>query len=136
RTRQRPRRVRMYHRDRRDGVPAADGSAAQTPSRGGGVVTSPEVVFDEVSKFYGEVLGVNRVTLRIPSGITSLVGPNGSGKTTLMILMAGLIFPDSGTITMRGLSPRDPEPLMRITGYATQYASAPRGRAGRGFLST
>ena len=78
-------------------------------------MSAPEVVFDEVSKFYGEVLGVNRVTLRIPSGITSLVGPNGSGKTTLMNLMVGLIFPDRGTITMRGLSPRDPERLMRIT---------------------
>jgi ABC-2 type transport system ATP-binding protein len=47
-------------------------------------VTEPMVVFEEVSKFYGEVLGVNRVTLNIPPGITSLVGPNGSGKTTLM----------------------------------------------------
>ena len=51
------------------------------------------IVFDEVSKFYGEVLGVNRVTLNIPPGITSLVGPNGSGKTTLMNLMTGLILP-------------------------------------------
>src|SRR2546430_12093909 len=125
RTRQRPRRVRMHHRDRRDGVPAVDCSAAQAPSRGGGVVTAPEVVFDEVSKFYGEVLGVNRLTLRIPSGITSLVGPNGSGKTTLMNLMTGLIHPDHGRILMRGISPRDPEALMRITGYATQYDTAP-----------
>ena len=37
---------------------------------------------------------MNRVTLNIPPGITSLVGPNGSGKTTLMNLMTGLIFPD------------------------------------------
>ena len=50
-------------------------------------MTTPTVIFDEVSKFYGEVLGVNRVTLTIPPGITSLVGPNGSGKTTLMNLM-------------------------------------------------
>ena len=35
------------------------------------------VVFDNVSRFYGEVLGVNRITLTIPPGITSLVGPNG-----------------------------------------------------------
>jgi ABC-2 type transport system ATP-binding protein len=55
-------------------------------------MTAPAVVFDEVSKFYGEVLGVNRVTLNIPPGITSLVGPNGSGKTTLMNMMTGLIF--------------------------------------------
>jgi ABC-2 type transport system ATP-binding protein len=44
------------------------------------------IVFDNVSKFYGEVLGVNRVTISIGPGITSLVGPNGSGKTTLMNL--------------------------------------------------
>ncbi len=99
-------------------------------------MTAPEIVFNEVSKFYGEVLGVNRVTLRIPPGITSLVGPNGSGKTTLMNLMAGLIHPDRGNITVRGLSPRDPERLMRITGYATQYDTAPRGSTGFEFVST
>ena len=48
------------------------------------------IVFDDVSKFYGEILGVNRVNLSIEPGITSLVGPNGSGKTTLMNLMTGL----------------------------------------------
>ena len=97
-------------------------------------MSAPEVVFDDVSKFYGEVLGVNRVTLRIPPGITSLVGPNGSGKTTLMNLMVGLVLPDRGAISVRGLSPRDPERLMRITGYATQYDAAPRGTTGIDFV--
>jgi ABC-2 type transport system ATP-binding protein len=99
-------------------------------------VTAPVVVFDEVSKFYGEVLGVNRVTLNVPPGITSLVGPNGSGKTTLMNLMTGLIHPDHGRILMRGISPRDPEALMRITGYATQYDTAPRWATGFTFITT
>jgi len=99
-------------------------------------MTPPSVIFDEVSKFYGEVLGVNRVTLNIPPGITSLVGPNGSGKTTLMNLMTGLIHPDHGRILMRGISPRDPETLMRITGYATQYDTAPRWATGFTFLTT
>jgi ABC-2 type transport system ATP-binding protein len=99
-------------------------------------VTEPSVVFDEVSRFYGEVLGVNRVTLNIPPGITSLVGPNGSGKTTLMNLMTGLIHPDRGSIRMRGISPRDPENLMRITGYATQYDAAPRWATGFSFITT
>jgi ABC-2 type transport system ATP-binding protein len=99
-------------------------------------VTEPAVIFDEVSKFYGEVLGVNRVSMHIPPGITSLVGPNGSGKTTLMNLMTGLIHPDDGSITMRGLSPRDPEHLMRITGYATQYDAAPRWATGFSFITT
>ena len=98
--------------------------------------TGPAVIFDEVSKFYGEVLGVNRVTLNIPPGITSLVGPNGSGKTTLMNLMTGLIHPDHGRIEMRGISPRDPETLMRITGYATQYDTAPRWATGFTFITT
>jgi len=97
---------------------------------------APEVVFDDVSKFYGEVLGVNRVTLRIPPGITSLVGPNGSGKTTLMNLMAGLIHADRGVLTVRGLSPRAPEQLMRVLGYATQYDAAPRGATGMDFVTT
>jgi len=99
-------------------------------------VTVPLVVFDEVSRFYGEILGVNHVTLSIPPGITSLVGPNGSGKTTLMNLMTGLIHPDAGSISMRGLSPRDPENLMRVTGYATQYDAAPRWATGFSFITT
>jgi ABC-2 type transport system ATP-binding protein len=99
-------------------------------------MSAPAVIFREVSKFYGEVLGVNRVTLNIPPGITSLVGPNGSGKTTLMNLMTGLIHPDHGSISMRGISPRDPERLMRITGYATQYDAAPRWATGFSFVTT
>jgi ABC-2 type transport system ATP-binding protein len=99
-------------------------------------VTPPLIIVDEASKFYGEVLGVNRVTLRIQPGITSLVGPNGSGKTTLMNLITGLVHPDRGSISVRGISPRDPETLMRITGYATQYDAAPRGATGLDFLSS
>src|SRR5438445_8447109 len=115
----------MLRRTRSNGRARAAHLPEDTPARGCDFVTAPEVVFDEVSKFYGEVLGVNRVTLNIPPGITSLVGPNGAGKTTLMNLMTGLIFPDHGRIRMRGISPRDPETLMRMTGYATQYDTAP-----------
>jgi ABC-2 type transport system ATP-binding protein len=99
-------------------------------------MTEAAVTFDNVSKFYGEVLGVNHVTLDIPPGITSLVGPNGSGKTTLMNLMSGLIHPDTGEISLRGLSPGHPEQLMRITGYATQYDSAPRWSTGFSYITT
>ena len=64
-----------------------------------------DIVFDNVSKFYGEVLGVNRVHLTIPPGITSLVGPNGSGKTTIMNLVTGLLHPSQGSVTILGLRP-------------------------------
>lgn len=92
------------------------------------------IVLEDVSKFYGEVLGVNRVNLSLPPGITSLVGPNGSGKTTLMNLITGLVRPSRGRISVLGLSPDDPERLFRKVGYCTQFDSFPRGATGRSLL--
>jgi len=92
------------------------------------------IAFDNVSKFYGEVLGVNRVTLHIPPGITSLVGPNGSGKTTLMNLMTGLLRPTRGSITVCGLTPSDPEKFFRLVGYCSQFDSFPKGFTGFEFV--
>ncbi|HEY0078924.1 MAG TPA: ABC transporter ATP-binding protein [Pyrinomonadaceae bacterium] len=92
------------------------------------------IVFEGVSKFYGEILGVNRVNLSIAPGITSLVGPNGSGKTTLMNLMTGLLRPTRGTVSVLGISPHDPEKLFRKVGYCSQFDSFPRGMTGREFV--
>src|ERR1035437_4320947 len=92
------------------------------------------IIFDDVSKFYGEILGVNRVNLSIPPGITSLVGPNGSGKTTLMNLMTGLVRPTRGRIQVLGLQPDEPEKLFRILGYSTQFDAFPKGLTGFQFV--
>jgi ABC-2 type transport system ATP-binding protein len=96
--------------------------------------TSDRLVFDNVSKFYGEVLGINRVDLSIPPGITSLVGPNGSGKTTIMNLMTGLLQPSQGEIRMLGYPPTQPEAMFRHVGYCTQVDSFPKGANGKQFL--
>ena len=96
---------------------------------------SDRIVFDEVSKFYGEVLGVNRVSLAIPPGITSLVGPNGSGKSTLMNLMCGLLQPTVGRIRVLGVAPGDPEQLGRAVGYCSQHDAFPPGLTGLGFAA-
>lgn len=92
------------------------------------------IVFENVSKFYGEVLGVNRVSLSLPPGITTLVGPNGSGKTTLMNLMTGLVQPTSGSVSVLGLTPADADRFFRNVGYCTQFDSFPRGLTGWQFL--
>jgi ABC-2 type transport system ATP-binding protein len=92
------------------------------------------ILFENVSKFYGEVLGVNRVQLTIPPGITSLVGPNGSGKTTLMNLITGLLQPTEGEIRVLGIAPTDPETLFRRVGYCTQFDAFPKGTTGRQFI--
>jgi len=94
------------------------------------------IVFDNVSKFYGEILGVNRVNLQIAPGITSLVGPNGAGKSTLMNLMTGLLRPTRGSITILGTSTDQPERLFRKVGYCTQFDSFPRGLTGREFINS
>jgi ABC-2 type transport system ATP-binding protein len=92
------------------------------------------IIFDDISKFYGEVLGVNKVHLSIPPGITGLVGPNGSGKTTLMNLMTGLLQPSQGSLRVLGVSPGTPQKMFHQVGYCTQYDSFPKGLSGRQFI--
>src|SRR5437667_12783670 len=92
---------------------------------------SEQIIFDDVSKFYGEILGVNRVNLQIAPGITSLVGPNGAGKSTLMNLITGLLQPTRGRVTILGTRTDQPEELFRRVGYCTQFDSFPRGLTGR-----
>lgn len=98
--------------------------------------TDQLIIFDNVSKFYGEILGVNRVNLQIAPGITSLVGPNGAGKSTLMNLMTGLLRPTRGSITLLGIPTDEPERLFRKVGYCTQFDSFPRGVTGREFITS
>lgn len=91
------------------------------------------IVFENVSKFYGEVLGVNGVSISIGAGVTSLVGPNGSGKTTLMNLMTGLIWPTQGRIRVLGRTPAEGPAFYRNIGYCTQYDNFPAGATGYRF---
>ena len=97
-------------------------------------MSGDRIVFKGVSRFYGEVLGVNRINLEIAPGLTGLVGPNGSGKSTLMHLMTGLLRPSRGEITVLGVRPDQPEELFRLVGYCTQYDSFPGGATGLSFL--
>jgi len=97
-------------------------------------MSDSSITFSNVSRFYGEVLGINKVNLSIPPGITSLVGPNGSGKTTLMNLLTGLIRPTQGEITVLGIPPGRPEQLCNVVGYCTQFDSFPKGLTGYQFI--
>jgi ABC-2 type transport system ATP-binding protein len=57
---------------------------------------------DHLSKWYGQVIGLNDVTVRVPTGITGLLGPNGAGKSTFMKLVTGQLKPSKGTIRVLG----------------------------------
>jgi ABC-2 type transport system ATP-binding protein len=62
----------------------------------------PLVRAEHVSKWYGQVSGLNDVTVSIPPGITGLLGPNGAGKSTFMKVMTGQLKPSQGTIRVLG----------------------------------
>ena len=79
---------------------------------------------------------MNRVSLAIEPGITSLVGPNGSGKTTLMNLMTGLIRPTRGRVSVLGLRADRPEVFFRRVGYCSQFDSFPRALTGFQFIQS
>ena len=60
------------------------------------------VTADHLSKWYGQVIGLNDVTLTVPAGITGLLGPNGAGKSTFMKLVTGQLKPSKGSIVVLG----------------------------------
>ena len=67
----------------------------------------PIVTADHVSKWYGQVIGLNDVSVNVPPGITGLLGPNGAGKSTFMKLITGQLKPSKGSVNVLG------EPIWR-----------------------
>src|SRR6202023_3621874 len=66
------------------------------------VTVAAIVTADHLSKWYGQVIGLNDVTLSVPPGITGLLGPNGAGKSTFMKLVTGQLKPSKGEIAVLG----------------------------------
>ena len=62
----------------------------------------PIVAADHVSKWYGQVIGLNDVSVEVPPGITGLLGPNGAGKSTFMKLITGQLKPSKGVVKVLG----------------------------------
>jgi ABC-2 type transport system ATP-binding protein len=63
---------------------------------------TPVVAFREVSKWYGNVIGINKLSLEIRPGVTGLLGPNGAGKSTLLQLATGQLRPSQGDVRVLG----------------------------------
>ena len=78
-----------------------------------------ELVIDRLTKQFQNKIAVDRVSLRLHSGVFGLLGANGAGKTTLMRMLCGILQPTSGTITFDGMDVRE-EGYRAVLGYLPQ----------------
>ncbi len=60
------------------------------------------IELSHVSRWYGNVVAINDITMTIGPGVTGLLGPNGAGKSTLLHLISGFLEPSRGELTVGG----------------------------------
>ena len=78
------------------------------------------VRLDSVSRWFGNVVAVNDVTLTVGPGVTGLLGPNGAGKSTVITMMAGFLAPSAGTVSLNGQSVWRNEAIYRDIGLVPE----------------
>jgi ABC-2 type transport system ATP-binding protein len=87
------------------------------------------LVLDKVSRWFGNVVAVNDVSLTVGPGVTGLLGPNGAGKTTLMAMMSGFLPPSAGSVLLDG------NPVWRNTEAYRLIGLVPEREISFGYLS-
>jgi ABC-2 type transport system ATP-binding protein len=108
----------------------------QTRENAGPAAITRIVEFDGVSKWYGNVIGLNKLTLRIPPGVTGLLGPNGAGKSTLLQLATGQLRPSQGRVRVLGHRPWNNPALMRHVGLCPEQNAFYEWMTGYDFVRT
>ncbi|MEV4256529.1 ABC transporter ATP-binding protein [Spirillospora sp. NPDC049652] len=88
-----------------------------------------EIRLQGVSRWYGNVVAVNGVTMTVGPGVTGLLGPNGAGKSTLIHMMGGFLSPSSGTVTL------DDEPIWQNPAVYTRLGLVPERESAYDFLT-
>lgn len=92
------------------------------------------IQLDHVSRWYGQVIGLNDVTCQVGPGITALLGMNGAGKSTLIRLVTGQIQPTTGSISVFGHQPFANPEVFKILGYCPEIDNFYEHRSGRWFV--
>ena len=96
----------------------------------------PAVLIDQVSKFYGQVVGLNDVSLAIDGGVTGVLGPNGAGKSTLFKMMMGRLKPTQGSVRLFGVDPWTSTAPYRRVGYVSESEKLYEWMTSLDFLTT
>jgi len=92
------------------------------------------IEFRNVSRWYGNVVAVNDITMDIGPGVTGLLGPNGAGKSTILHMIAGFLEPSKGTLTLDGTQTwKNPE-IYRRLGLVPERDSVYAFLTGRQFV--
>ena len=86
-------------------------------------MSAPVVVADRVSKWYGQVIGLNDVSVEVGPGVTGLLGPNGAGKSTFLKLITGQLKPSKGAVHVLGESVWGNPSLFFRLGYCPEQDS-------------
>ena len=81
---------------------------------------SSAIELANVSRWYGEVIGLNDVTCSVGPGLTALLGMNGAGKSTLLRLITGQIRPTTGVVRIGGMEPFANPEVYRLLGYCPE----------------
>ena len=98
-------------------------------------MSPPVVAADRVSKWYGQVIGLNDVTVAIPPGVSGLLGPNGAGKSTLLKLVTGQLKPNQGSVRVLGEPIWGNPGAYRRIGYCPDHDAFYERMTGRDFLT-
>jgi ABC-2 type transport system ATP-binding protein len=86
-------------------------------------VSTPIVDAESLSKWYGQVIGLNDVSVTVPAGITGLLGPNGAGKSTFLKLITGQLKPSKGKVRVLGEPIWDNPALYHQLGFCPEQDS-------------
>src|SRR5262249_9160634 len=97
---------------------------------------TPVVELDGVSKWYGPVIGLNKLTLRIPPGVTGLLGPHAAGKAALLQLATGQLRPSQGTVRVLGERPWNNPGLLGRVGLCPEQDAFYEWMSGWEFVRT
>ncbi len=108
----------------------------QARENAGPAAVTPVVELDGVSKWYGNVIGLNKLTVRISPGITGLLGPNGAGKSTLLQLATGQLRPSQGSVRVLGHRAWNNPALMRHVGLCPEQDAFYEWMTGYDFVRT
>jgi ABC-2 type transport system ATP-binding protein len=109
-------------------IPKVGGMTTSAASQG------PTIRVESVSKWFGDVVAVNDVSLEIKPGITGLLGPNGAGKTTLLHMINGLSAPSEGEITVLGEPVRNNPSIYSRLGVMAEHEAVYGFFTGRAFV--